>query len=412
MLVDTSYRCTWIDAATGDALGCGSVLHAAEDLGLNSVDDSIADLSSWLAEVCPGSMVAQVESAIGLPTSPDPSLEHRWTRALREALDSHQLPVVLALVADQNDAVAAVLAGLTQSPEDLDDTAPSLPSVADASPDDTVPTLTAVAEERTDDTAPTLVAVADEPPTEPVAPTPPVPPTEPEPEPEAAPPPPPRRTASRLVGALIGLVGMASGAWVATKVLPDAPPPQANAPAAVAPAPLPEPPPPPPEPAKPGPEPTVEPAPEPAPVELAPTPAPQPPPAEPEPTAGGPPITLPTPALTKARQAQCEGNASASRWPCRRKYARPKGCPELGPGIVGFWWAGPEHPGKVGEIVQLDKGVHVRCDLPRPDNNWDYKTPVASTLSAGHWVRISGDAVKVRQSWFVPLHEADYPIPR
>jgi len=117
-------------------------------------------------------------------------------------------------------------------------------------------------------------------------------------------------------------------------------------------------------------------------------------------------------APTGASLEPCKPGADVRRWPCRRLYQKPEGCPDSSEGYVGWWWAGPRSPGEVGDVIAVERAVHVRCDLPREGNGYDPATPVASALSRGHWVRISGPPMQVGSSWYVPLQQGDYPIPK
>lgn len=107
----------------------------------------------------------------------------------------------------------------------------------------------------------------------------------------------------------------------------------------------------------------------------------------------------------------CRPGDDVRQWPCRRLYLRPAGCPESPEGYVGWWWAGPTYPGAAGAMLEVKRPVNLRCDRPRPENGYDAAMPVAGSLSRGHWVRVSGEPVKVGSSWYVPLRQGDYPIP-
>ena len=133
------------------------------------------------------------------------------------------------------------------------------------------------------------------------------------------------------------------------------------------------------------PEPVPEPVPESVPV---PAPAPEPSPVlEPVPV----PAPAPVPVSALLPPTPASGRCTASSG-----------------GLVGYFYAGTESPGKAGETITLKNAINVRADYPGKHNGHDARTPLKCGLKAGDRIRLTGDPVLVPGNrYWVPLHSGD-----
>lgn len=75
---------------------------------------------------------------------------------------------------------------------------------------------------------------------------------------------------------------------------------------------------------------------------------------------------------------------------------------------VGYWYAGRLSPGRVGDLVDLDRSVNVRVAYPEEANGWSSRTRIACVLAPGDRVRISRDPHVLRGGHvWVPLLDGD-----
>jgi hypothetical protein len=76
--------------------------------------------------------------------------------------------------------------------------------------------------------------------------------------------------------------------------------------------------------------------------------------------------------------------------------------------LVGYWYAGEQLPGSVGETIMVDRSVHVRRDFPRYGNQFDTRTPTQCFLVEGDEITLREAPIPVPpDSWWVPLHSGD-----
>ena len=76
--------------------------------------------------------------------------------------------------------------------------------------------------------------------------------------------------------------------------------------------------------------------------------------------------------------------------------------------FVGYWYAGKEHPGSVGEVIDIGVSVNVRQDHPSSQNGYNTKAPVRCILRRGDKVKLTGAAIEVsRGHYWVPLYHGD-----
>jgi len=109
-------------------------------------------------------------------------------------------------------------------------------------------------------------------------------------------------------------------------------------------------------------------------------PAPEPvsipePPSEPAVAALEP--SEPAPAV----EAVAEGTAEAVE-------TLPEHCSKLEPEVQGYWYAGSEPPGVIGDIVIVPRDVNVRSSYPRFSNGYDTEAPVQCVLYGGDLVKL------------------------
>lgn len=90
--------------------------------------------------------------------------------------------------------------------------------------------------------------------------------------------------------------------------------------------------------------------------------------------------------------------------------ATPAGrCKTKEGGFVGYWYAGEANPGRVGQIVTMDRSANVRETYPHKDNGYDFSSSLRCSLVPGDKVRISGAPIAVDGgSYWVPLLATDF----
>lgn len=95
--------------------------------------------------------------------------------------------------------------------------------------------------------------------------------------------------------------------------------------------------------------------------------------------------------------------------PHRTERALPTGrCTDPQGGIVGYWYAGRQSPGQVGDTVHLARSINVRNAFPSADNGWNSGGRIRCVLRPGDQVRLSDQPIEVSGgAWWVPLHTGD-----
>ncbi|MFZ5481946.1 MAG: effector-associated domain EAD1-containing protein [Myxococcota bacterium] len=144
-------------------------------------------------------------------------------------------------------------------------------------------------------------------------------------------------------------------------------------------------------------EPTAYAAPSPAEPTASVAPAPTAPTADvappPPTTAAPPPAPPPTPsAPAEARSPKPEARSGCSA---------PSGT------LVGYWYAGTDKPGELGQTITVRRGARVRADYPRAENGHRVDFPVRCALLAGMVVRLSRAPIETSGHWWVPLSGGD-----
>lgn len=83
-------------------------------------------------------------------------------------------------------------------------------------------------------------------------------------------------------------------------------------------------------------------------------------------------------------------------------------CARSSDGIVGYWYAGAQPPGRAGDLVVVPHAVNVRADYPNRGNRFDARSTVRCVLEAGDTVRLSRDPIAVpKDRYWVPLFSGD-----
>lgn len=83
-------------------------------------------------------------------------------------------------------------------------------------------------------------------------------------------------------------------------------------------------------------------------------------------------------------------------------------CAAADGGLVGYWWAGEQAPGGVGDVVTVSQHANVRAWAPSEANGFDLSGPVRCVLAAGDRVRVREAPIRVAGgAVWVPLHTGD-----
>lgn len=76
--------------------------------------------------------------------------------------------------------------------------------------------------------------------------------------------------------------------------------------------------------------------------------------------------------------------------------------------VVGWWHAGAQSPGEVGEVVTLARAVNVRSFYPNESNRFSLRSEVLCVLDAGARVRLGAAPVAIPGgAWWVPVTGGD-----
>jgi hypothetical protein len=76
--------------------------------------------------------------------------------------------------------------------------------------------------------------------------------------------------------------------------------------------------------------------------------------------------------------------------------------------FIGYWYAGADNPGAVGETITVSLGVNVRADYPDLHNNFDKRTKVRCILKRGDKVKLTAAPILVPGDRFwVPIYHGD-----
>ena len=76
--------------------------------------------------------------------------------------------------------------------------------------------------------------------------------------------------------------------------------------------------------------------------------------------------------------------------------------------FIGYWYAGDESPGAMGQTITVALGVNVRADYPDVHNNFDKRTKVRCILKRGDKVKLTAAPILVPGDRFwVPLYHGD-----
>ena len=87
---------------------------------------------------------------------------------------------------------------------------------------------------------------------------------------------------------------------------------------------------------------------------------------------------------------------------------RPRGCTGDQGQVLGYWYAGEQRPGAVGDVHVVDGGVNVRLRYPCTENGWNARDTLVCSLGHGQRVRISREPIHVNGgAWWVPLSGGD-----
>jgi hypothetical protein len=77
-------------------------------------------------------------------------------------------------------------------------------------------------------------------------------------------------------------------------------------------------------------------------------------------------------------------------------------------GLIGFWYAGRNNPGGVGDVVTVPRDMNVRAHVPSLSNDFDSRGPVRCVLVQGDRVRLTHAPVPVPvDAFWVPLYSGD-----
>jgi hypothetical protein len=76
--------------------------------------------------------------------------------------------------------------------------------------------------------------------------------------------------------------------------------------------------------------------------------------------------------------------------------------------VVGWWHAGAERPGQVGDVVTLSRAVNVRSFYPNEQNRFSLRSEVLCVLDVGTRVRLSRAPVSIPgDAWWVAIAGGD-----
>ena len=156
----------------------------------------------------------------------------------------------------------------------------------------------------------------------------------------------------------------------------------------------------------------------------APTPVPAAPPAAAPASAASAPKTAatasspapPTAAAAPTAAAKVPPTAAATAGvppgagsPEGSGLARHHGrCTTAEGGIVGYWYAGAESPGKLGEIITMRSWANVRADMPGPHNRYNARAEERCALIEGDRVRLTAEPIQIAGgAYWVPLRSGD-----
>ncbi len=86
-------------------------------------------------------------------------------------------------------------------------------------------------------------------------------------------------------------------------------------------------------------------------------------------------------------------------------------CTQAGGGLVGYWWAGEESPGHMGDVISVPRDLNVRAWAPSVSNGFDTRGDVRCTLGAGDRIRLSAEPLDVPGgAVWVPLNSGDLVV--
>lgn len=119
------------------------------------------------------------------------------------------------------------------------------------------------------------------------------------------------------------------------------------------------------------------------------------------PTAATPPSTAADPVPADAAPVPADAATAPGMAP-----APAQGAPCATPAgqIVGYAYVGKTSPGAAGSTWTVPRGLNVRADYPRRDNNWNARTTVRCVLPRGASVRLDDAPVAVDgDAFWVPI---------
>ncbi len=77
-------------------------------------------------------------------------------------------------------------------------------------------------------------------------------------------------------------------------------------------------------------------------------------------------------------------------------------------GLIGYWYAGRDNPGRVGDTITVPRDMNVRAHVPSLSNDFDSRGPVRCVLVQGDRVRLTHAPVPVPvDAFWVPLYSGD-----
>ena len=76
--------------------------------------------------------------------------------------------------------------------------------------------------------------------------------------------------------------------------------------------------------------------------------------------------------------------------------------------FIGYWYAGRDAPGAVGEIIDVTLGLNVRSKYPNGKNGFNKRAPVRCILKRGDKVKLTAAPILVPgDHYWVPLYHGD-----
>jgi hypothetical protein len=77
-------------------------------------------------------------------------------------------------------------------------------------------------------------------------------------------------------------------------------------------------------------------------------------------------------------------------------------------GLIGYWYAGRNNPGGIGDVVTVPNAMNVRAHVPSVSNNFDSRGAVRCVLVQGDRVRLTHAPIPVPvDAFWVPLYSGD-----